>query len=473
MKNKLYRFGVALLSVLLLVPTSLALSFPDVSESSPYAKAIELVSKIDIMVGRDTGLFDPEGFVTRGEMATVICRLFGMDTSHFTKPSNFSDCLGHWAETYITAASEKGIVNGYGNGLFGPNDMVTYEQAVAMIIRTIGRESEAIYYGGYPQGYLTVADFSGLLLNLNSIVGANFTRAEVAQLVYNTEMLSDSIMGLASNVVLKNMSGSEGTEFAVITAKDHFGTTIWERTTNSYYATEALQIDEIGRSGDAYFYSEGGTIVALDLQSGNVLWTNSDFKGIGVKAVIDEDTIYACGYNGPVFYAVSTSGKTLARIAEFDEVYRRPTNIKLMSDKILVYAAAEETDAKGQEILRPFYIDPRNWSYVKGKADTDSESQKMFGSGDIDYLCRLIVEHYTNAVQVEGTYICSSAEVELQDDSYIFILRYAMSDREAKELLQIGSSPVANRYVTFVAVDRITGEVQDEYIGDRWFASMK
>lgn len=473
MKNKLYRFGVALLSVLLLIPSTLAASFPDVSEASHYAKAIELVSNTGIMVGRDTGLFDPDGFVTRGEMATIICRFYRMDTSHFTKQSSYSDCLGHWAESYITAVSERGIVNGYGNGFFGPNDKVTYEQAVAMFVRAIGQESEALRQGGYPQGYLFVAEVSGLLLNISSSVGTNFTRAEVAQLAYNTRMMNDYLMGFASNVVLKNMSGSGGNEYAVITAKDYSGTTIWEHTTNSYLVTEASQIDEIGRYGDAYYYHEGGTIVALDLQTGNILWRNSDFDGIGIKAVLGEDVIYACGYNGPVFYALSTSGKTMARITEFDGGYRRPTDIKLMSDKVLVYAVASETGVKGEyrEIVRPFYVDPWNWSYVGGKADWDSESQKMFGSGDVDYLCQLIVKHYSNALPVEGAYTCSAAEVELQGDSYIFVLRYAMSDRETKELLQIGGSPVANRYLTFVAVDRVTGEVQDDYLGVRWFAS--
>lgn len=44
----------------------------------------------------------------------------------------------------VGKAVELGVVNGYGNGKFGPSDEVTYEQAVTMIVRTLDYENEAI-----------------------------------------------------------------------------------------------------------------------------------------------------------------------------------------------------------------------------------------------------------------------------------------------------------------------------------------
>ena len=178
--------SLLLVLVMCLSETVLAASFPDVNSNADYAEAVDYISEIGIMVGDEQGNFNPTKTVTRAEMATVICRLMGEDEGSSTEQALFPDVpVGHWANGYVSKAAELGVVNGYDNGNFGPADIVTYEQAVTMIIRTMGGEGFAQDSGGYPDGYLLVAETNGFLAGLSLKPGDEMSRADVALLVYN------------------------------------------------------------------------------------------------------------------------------------------------------------------------------------------------------------------------------------------------------------------------------------------------
>lgn len=160
-------------------------SFPDVPRDSEYAKAIEYVSRKKIMVGDDQGKFNPDNIVNRAEMATIVCRVLNQ-TENLSKSNVFNDVpMEHWANAFISRASTLGIVNGYGDGRFGPSDPVTCEQSVTMIIRSIGESDKADSYGGYPNGYLLVAKEKNLLEGIQVEQEQGMSRGSVAILLYN------------------------------------------------------------------------------------------------------------------------------------------------------------------------------------------------------------------------------------------------------------------------------------------------
>ena len=176
-----------LIAVMLICPVSAASAFPDVDGNAAYAEAAEYLSELGIMVGDNKGNFNPDKAVSRAEMATVICRMLGETESSTANDSTFADVpAGHWASGYISQAASLGIVNGYGNGNFGPEDTVTYEQAVTMIVRTLGYENEAGSAGGYPDGYVSIAQSIGLLDGVNAQKGTPLDRKGVAIIVYNS-----------------------------------------------------------------------------------------------------------------------------------------------------------------------------------------------------------------------------------------------------------------------------------------------
>lgn len=185
LKKAFCRALVVTLSVILMVGPAFASSFPDIDDSAEYVEAVEYLNSVGLMVGDTSGNFNPDKPVSRAEMATIVCRLIG-ETENLSKTDEFPDVsLSHWGNAYIAKAAELGIVKGYTNGKFGPSDTVTYEQALAMIIRAMGLEEEAVAMGGYPDGYIEVACEYGYTDWVSAEKGDQLTRWQVALILYN------------------------------------------------------------------------------------------------------------------------------------------------------------------------------------------------------------------------------------------------------------------------------------------------
>ena len=170
--------------------------FNDVAPDADYAGAVELLSALDIIVGDDLGNFNPDKTISRAEMAAIICRIKGLEASANAAKgaTKFDDVAAdHWASGYVNIANQNGVIAGYGDGKFGPEDEVTYEAAVKMVVCALGFEPMAAQKGGWPTGYLVVAN----TYKISEGVSGS-TRADVATLVYNalsTPMMDQTIYG--------------------------------------------------------------------------------------------------------------------------------------------------------------------------------------------------------------------------------------------------------------------------------------
>lgn len=181
---------IASVCVLAMVLSTVAFgaTYTDVAEESAYYEAVETLNKLDIITGYEDGTFKPEDGVTRAEMAALIARIQGYgDTAKGSANTGFTDVpASHWASGYIANAAGMGIINGYGDGTFGPDDPVLYEQAVKMVMATLGYTPFAEKNGGYPTGYLAAAQrYSVSLAVANAVVGQDANRGTVAQLLVN------------------------------------------------------------------------------------------------------------------------------------------------------------------------------------------------------------------------------------------------------------------------------------------------
>lgn len=186
MKLKFKRIISGLLVLILVRGSALATSFTDVDEAAPYADAAEYLSEIGVMQGDAQGNFNPDKTVTRAQMAAIICRMLGETENLSTDGDRFTDVPeSYWANGYIVKAAELGIIGGYRDGSFKPENAVTYEQAVAIIVRAFGYEKEAVAAGEYPDGYLAIAQSLGLLDHVNVKSGTPLGRGYTAMILYN------------------------------------------------------------------------------------------------------------------------------------------------------------------------------------------------------------------------------------------------------------------------------------------------
>ena len=177
-----------LVSVILLVSSTIGVSaFADVSTDASYAEAVEILNALEIMVGDEQGNFNPDKDITRAEATAVIVRMKNLyNADNVSVNTIFTDVpADHWAAGYVNFAQQSGIINGYGDGTFGPSDPVTYEQIVKMIVAALGYTPEAEAKGGYPSGYMMVASQNDVTKGVNVKVGTEAPRSAVARIVYN------------------------------------------------------------------------------------------------------------------------------------------------------------------------------------------------------------------------------------------------------------------------------------------------
>ncbi|MBE7011196.1 MAG: S-layer homology domain-containing protein [Ruminococcaceae bacterium] len=161
--------------------------FPDVPKSVKYADAVEVLSKLSIINGYPDGTFQPENNVTRAEFAALLLRMLGMDQTMAPLENPFPDVdKTFWAAGTIDAAKRLGIITGYDDGTFGPENNVAYEEALTMIIRAINYSNYSAPGEMWYSTYVESANRLDITKDAIGNVGNPATRACIAQFIYNT-----------------------------------------------------------------------------------------------------------------------------------------------------------------------------------------------------------------------------------------------------------------------------------------------
>ena len=114
-------------------------TFPDVNADYWANTAISTMASLGVINGRNSGLFDPDAYITRAEFAAICARFDDSNVSGF---DSFTDTFGHWAEEEIGRAAALGWIHGYDDGTFRPNQYITRAQAVTMNNRVLCRLPE-------------------------------------------------------------------------------------------------------------------------------------------------------------------------------------------------------------------------------------------------------------------------------------------------------------------------------------------
>lgn len=110
------------------------LPFTDVSKSNWFYDNVVYVYENGLMIGTSDDKFSPNLTLTRGMVVTVLYRLAG-EPGTIGLDNPFTDIGNTWYTNAIKWAAENGIVTGYGDGKFGPNDKITREQMAAILYR--------------------------------------------------------------------------------------------------------------------------------------------------------------------------------------------------------------------------------------------------------------------------------------------------------------------------------------------------
>lgn len=112
-------------------------AFSDTKLGAWYHDGVHYCLENDLMVGTGKTTFEPDAVTTRGMIVTILWRLEGSPIVNHSM--DYDDVkLEDWYGKAVRWADNVGVVTGYGNGKFGPNDPITREQMAAMLWRYAG-----------------------------------------------------------------------------------------------------------------------------------------------------------------------------------------------------------------------------------------------------------------------------------------------------------------------------------------------
>lgn len=411
--------------------SAFAVTFPDVDESASYANAVATTSALGVIEGDDNGLFNPDNNVTRAEFTTMVVRALGEDAAaKATTTSQFTDAANttvHWAAGYVAQGVADGWINGYGDGTFGPDDSVTYAQAVKMLVSAIGYELYAQRAGGWPSGYLSY----GSSLNIVNGVSAEsndteLTRAQCAVLV-NNAMRAPVVVtgdittgnGIFSNAVQESyvtMNG-QGSNWQTLLTKFHDAYVVRGRVMGTSKTTQGrLEANEVNFQvesadnfdGEYYSRSEDNAetfqMYVGDTNAADMLFTYAEAV-VQQDKDSDEWTILSITPYG------SSKTETFAASDVADDDSDYPADELWTNGRIPVYRSAGssstikyELDENASLYVNGVEIDMSDenlYSYIIENATgnvtliDETETGSTSTDGDYDYV---LVDYYKDAV---------------------------------------------------------------------------
>ena len=207
--KKLLALVLALVMTLSLAVVGSNAAFKDADKvNETYAEAVDVLAGMKVFQGYTDGSFQPEGSITRAEVAAIVYRLYTGDVadkqaSLYASYNKFNDMNGAaWAKGYIGYCANAGLVKGYDAKTFAPQDKVTGYQALAMILRAVGYDKNGEFVGADWQ--LHVAQTAQQLGVLKNVRGEDLNAAASRQLV------AELLFQTAANVPMVNYTAALG-----------------------------------------------------------------------------------------------------------------------------------------------------------------------------------------------------------------------------------------------------------------------
>lgn len=465
MKN-FKRILALVLAVMMVVTCMVSVSAADEAVEAKWNDvAISRLQDLDIFVGDEEGKLEPEKNVSRVQMAVLTSRVMTGKVDRlywesYVNDTTFLDIENTYAEGVgaIAYAYENGIVKGKSAERFDPNGNVTYRDALAMVVRSLG------YDASYPNGIINKAIKLGLTNGISGVeYTAEATRGVVATILYNALYAEDSLFAknfdLSSGVYmlvatpavqLATQSAKAGKPVYIdaATIEGYNGKTINagfvafapidenNRAVNGHYVY--AKTSQISDDFDVNFANRLGYAYELTFEGDQLAWANQCktdvFVNYGDKAEITAEN-YAYKENGSWIYNeyfLTFGGQSYDLTDGYDAEHTAPTNTK---DLILYngFASADVNEYR-------YYYD------AKGNVVTPDGSEVKLYKGDN-------IGKSANVYYVEttaGTYVEAS-----EQDFYDALSACGVAVKSAYDILVEGETvgnvlPPYNATVTSV-----------------------
>lgn len=330
MKKKL----VVLLAVVMMFAFSAsayAATFSDVSERPVVEQdAIKKAVALGIIEGYEDGTFGPDKTITRAEFAKIAVTAAGAkDTATMLEAnaSSFKDVKANsWYTGWINASESLGIFKGDTNGNFRPNDTISNQEAITVLMRLLGYNDNLT--GSWPVNYVTKANQINILDEVNIVASAAAKRGDITVMLSATLDADLVTYDKDTNEFVKKQTTKSGSDYITLLADSFEGSYI-----------EVTKFDQINQlrdvAGKTLNWSVGTVDEVVQTTTNGVTSTYTKPASYKGTLIVDKDT--AVSYNaaglfdlanhqGKVYYVKLNDGKMYARFIEVESYTQTVTD---------------------------------------------------------------------------------------------------------------------------------------------------
>lgn len=143
---------------------------------------------LGILQGSGDGGLQLDNNITRAEVATIMVRILTESPVLFPEGKEFSDVPAkHWGKSFIQNAYKIGIIHGYPDNTFGPENKITYAEVVAIMVNALGHKEKLDPELVWPENYIRKAkELKVIPADSNVSPTKEITRGEMALIVWDT-----------------------------------------------------------------------------------------------------------------------------------------------------------------------------------------------------------------------------------------------------------------------------------------------
>ena len=264
---------------------ALCTAVTSVYAGSALDEALEYLSAVGIDYEYDAETILPDQQVTKAAFIQNVAELLNMSDIK-CKNSYYHDVSSdHWAYDSVGILTELGIIKGNGNKYFYPDKYITRDEAATIIVSALGYGVYADNFGGYPSGYIKVANelelfknctsgnqmltLSNSIIMLRNTLDANIAKVKVAGKNYEYEQSEDTVLSYYHEIYYGKgvLTGCDGISFEANSNLEEGKALI----DGVEYNTELTDIlNDIGTRVE-FLYTED----EFDNDERNLIWINS------------------------------------------------------------------------------------------------------------------------------------------------------------------------------------------------------
>ncbi len=401
MKIKRILSAVLIFCLLLALPAGAV--FEDISDEDT-AVAAAVLESMGIVSGTAEGIFEPSASLTRAAVCAMAVRVLGLEDSVAAQSYKtlFDDVpAGEWFSGYVNLAYAEGIVNGYGNGKFGPEDPITGGQLVTIALRLLGYSSSDIG-AVWPVDHVNFAAEIGLSDGAAVSGTGVINRGNAAKVFYNMLCLNAkgaskpyyqtvSNASSVTEVILLDTEAESGGVGGYIMAAAIGG----GKVSIEYYAREnPISYEFEGEIGNLLIGSSGKVTGFIPTDTDAVELTVASAKASGITD--SSGSFYRVGSSAVVIAAGSSSDYSSSGYLQINSAVGR--SVKLFYDDngnvSYVYLSAgtvstnevivAQTKSAASELARALGISDKNYKISKNGAPAEAEDITIYDTAYYD-----------------------------------------------------------------------------------------